>query len=60
MEGSLNAPAQGAPQAQAAGQTAGQSQALAPGPLAGVRIVSLAEQYPGPYATLLMADLAPR
>lgn len=26
-------------------------------PLAGVRIVSLAEQYPGPYATLLLADL---
>lgn len=26
-------------------------------PLAGVRVVSLAEQYPGPYATLLMADL---
>ena len=30
-----------------------------PGPFAldGVRIVSLAEQYPGPYATLLLADL---
>jgi crotonobetainyl-CoA:carnitine CoA-transferase CaiB-like acyl-CoA transferase len=27
------------------------------GPLVGLRIVSLAEQYPGPYATLLMADL---
>jgi crotonobetainyl-CoA:carnitine CoA-transferase CaiB-like acyl-CoA transferase len=27
------------------------------GPLAGLRVVSLAEQYPGPYATLLMADL---
>ncbi len=26
-------------------------------PLAGLRIVSLAEQYPGPYATLLLADL---
>ena len=26
-------------------------------PLAGVRILSLAEQYPGPYATLLLADL---
>jgi len=26
-------------------------------PLQGVRIVSLAEQYPGPYATLLLADL---
>jgi crotonobetainyl-CoA:carnitine CoA-transferase CaiB-like acyl-CoA transferase len=26
-------------------------------PLDGVRIVSLAEQYPGPYATLLLADL---
>lgn len=29
----------------------------AAGPLAGLRVVSLAEQYPGPYATLLMADL---
>lgn len=28
-----------------------------PGPLEGVKILSLAEQYPGPYATLLMADL---
>ncbi len=27
------------------------------GPLAGLKVVSLAEQYPGPYATLLMADL---
>ena len=27
------------------------------GPLAGVVILSLAEQFPGPYATLLMADL---
>ncbi|HYF61064.1 MAG TPA: CaiB/BaiF CoA-transferase family protein [Burkholderiaceae bacterium] len=27
------------------------------GPLSGLRVVSLAEQYPGPYATLLMADL---
>ncbi len=27
------------------------------GPLAGLRVVSLAQQYPGPYATLLMADL---
>ena len=27
------------------------------GPLTGLRVVSLAEQYPGPYATLLMADL---
>lgn len=26
-------------------------------PLAGLRVVSLAEQYPGPYATLLLADL---
>jgi crotonobetainyl-CoA:carnitine CoA-transferase CaiB-like acyl-CoA transferase len=26
-------------------------------PLAGVRVVSLAEQYPGPYATMLLADL---
>jgi crotonobetainyl-CoA:carnitine CoA-transferase CaiB-like acyl-CoA transferase len=26
-------------------------------PLAGIRIVTLAEQYPGPFATLLMADL---
>lgn len=26
-------------------------------PLEGVTIVSLAEQYPGPYATLLLADL---
>lgn len=26
-------------------------------PLDGIRVVSLAEQYPGPYATLLMADL---
>lgn len=26
-------------------------------PLAGIRVISLAEQYPGPYATLLMADL---
>jgi len=26
-------------------------------PLHGLRVVSLAEQYPGPYATLLMADL---
>lgn len=26
-------------------------------PLAGVRVLSLAEQYPGPYATLLLADL---
>jgi len=25
--------------------------------LEGIRIVSLAEQYPGPYATLLLADL---
>lgn len=27
------------------------------GPLAGVRVLSLAEQYPGPYATLLLGDL---
>ena len=27
------------------------------GPLAGLRVLCLAEQYPGPYATLLMADL---
>ncbi len=26
-------------------------------PLAGIRVVSLAEQYPGPYATLLLGDL---
>ena len=26
-------------------------------PLAGIRILSLAEQYPGPYATMLLADL---
>jgi crotonobetainyl-CoA:carnitine CoA-transferase CaiB-like acyl-CoA transferase len=26
-------------------------------PLAGVRVLSLAEQYPGPYATMLLADL---
>ncbi len=26
-------------------------------PLSGVRVLSLAEQYPGPYATLLLADL---
>ncbi|MGB3864596.1 MAG: CaiB/BaiF CoA-transferase family protein, partial [Xanthobacteraceae bacterium] len=26
-------------------------------PLAGIRVVSLAEQYPGPYATLLLSDL---
>ena len=26
-------------------------------PLAGIRVVTLAEQYPGPYATLLLADL---
>ena len=52
MEGALNAPARGAP-----GQMPGQPQAQPPGPLAGVRVVSLAEQYPGPYATLLMADL---
>lgn len=31
--------------------------ATAPGPFDGVTILSLAEQYPGPYATLLMADL---
>lgn len=27
------------------------------GPLAGLRVLCLAEQYPGPYATLLMSDL---
>ena len=26
-------------------------------PLAGLRVLCLAEQYPGPYATLLLADL---
>jgi Predicted acyl-CoA transferases/carnitine dehydratase len=26
-------------------------------PLAGIRVISLAEQYPGPYATLLLGDL---
>lgn len=26
-------------------------------PLAGIRILSLAEQYPGPYATMILADL---
>ena len=26
-------------------------------PLAGVRVLSLAEQYPGPYATAILADL---
>jgi len=26
-------------------------------PLAGIRIISMAEQYPGPYATMLLADL---
>ena len=26
-------------------------------PLSGIRILSLAEQYPGPYATMLLADL---
>ncbi len=30
---------------------------MAPLPLTGVRILSLAEQYPGPYATMLLADL---
>ncbi|QHE84839.1 CaiB/BaiF CoA transferase family protein [Hydrogenophaga sp. BPS33] len=30
---------------------------MASPPLAGVRVLSLAEQYPGPYATLLLADL---
>lgn len=27
------------------------------GPLAGIRVYSMAEQYPGPYATLILADL---
>ena len=27
------------------------------GPLSGVVVLSLAEQYPGPYATLLLADM---
>ena len=30
---------------------------MTPPPLAGVRVVSLAEQYPGPFATMLLADL---
>lgn len=29
----------------------------APGPLTGVTVVSLAEQYPGPFATMVLADL---
>jgi crotonobetainyl-CoA:carnitine CoA-transferase CaiB-like acyl-CoA transferase len=33
------------------------SGAVRTGPLAGVRVLSLAEQLPGPYATLLLADL---
>ena len=46
MEGPLNEPTRGEPK-----------EASQQGPLTGVRVVSLAEQYPGPYATLLMADL---
>lgn len=34
-----------------------ESVAVPPGALEGVKVLSLAEQYPGPYATLLMADL---
>lgn len=30
---------------------------MTPYPLSGIRILSLAEQYPGPYATMLLADL---
>lgn len=30
---------------------------MSPAPLAGIRILSLAEQLPGPYATMLLADL---
>lgn len=29
----------------------------APAPLRGVRVISLAEQYPGPFATMILADL---
>ena len=33
------------------------TEAVPGGPLSGIVVLSLAEQYPGPYATLLMADL---
>ncbi len=46
-----------APRRGPAGEPDARGAAVARGPLAGVRVVSLAEQYPGPYATMLMADL---
>ncbi|MGW3606338.1 CaiB/BaiF CoA transferase family protein [Micromonospora sp. NPDC005161] len=35
----------------------GEQRSRAAAPLSGVRVVSLAEQYPGPYATMILADL---